>query len=103
MIDLRTYTIIKEDIDADNLAWKVDNWSKQLKDDKKDSFDLLKIAAKSCKDIDSFKDAVSKSNIDFKSLVDVVNDEATGLPDNIDNVYVLKKIIVTINNYEKSN
>lgn len=103
MIDLRTYTIIKEDIDADNLAWKVDNWSKQLKDDKKDSFDLLKIATKSCKDIDSFKDAVNKSNVDFKSLVDVVNDEATGLPDNVDNVYVLKKIIDTINNYEKSN
>lgn len=103
MIDLKTYTIIKEDIDADNLTWKVDNWAKQLKDGKKDSFDLLKIATKSCKDIDSFKDAVKKSGIDFKSLVDVVNDESTGLPDNVDDVYVLKKIIDTMNNYEKLN
>ena len=103
MIDLRTYTIIKEDIDADNLTWKVDNWSKKLNDDEKNTFGLFKIAAKSCKDIDSFKDAIKKSGIDFKSLVDVVNDESTGLPDNVDNVYVLKKIIDTINNYEKSN
>ena len=49
------------------------------------------------KDIEAFKKLVDNSGINFNALTDMMNDDAKGLPDNYDNIYILKKIIDTIN------
>ncbi len=96
MINLRTYITIKEEMDADNLSWKVNNWTNQLDDTQKNAFDILKSDTKSCKDMKSFKELVNKSGIDFKALVDAIADDAIG-KENIDELYLMKKIIDSMN------
>lgn len=85
---------MKEELDAENMQWKFDNWSKNVDSSILDAF---MSSASDKKDIESFKKLVDNSGIDFDALTNVMNDEATGLPDNYDNIYVLKKIIDTIN------
>lgn len=96
MVNLNAYVILKEDMDADNLSWKVSNWATKLSDDEKVAFDTLKSDALSSKDMKAFKDAVDKSKIDFKALVSAVADDATNT-EQIDDLYIMKKIIDTIN------
>lgn len=94
MINLKSYVIMKEELDADNMQWKFDNWAKNID---KSVLDAFMDSSSDQKNIESFKKLVDDSGIDFDSLVDIINDESTGLPDNADNIYVLKKIIDTIN------
>ena len=35
MINLQSYIVLKEELDAENLQWKYNNWSKQLSDENK--------------------------------------------------------------------
>lgn len=100
IINLKSYVSLKEGLDADNIQWKFDNWSKNVD---LSILDAFMTSASDQKDIESFKKLVDDSGIDFDSLTDVVNDEATGLPDNTDNIYILKKIIDTININNKKN
>ena len=94
MINLKSYVVMKEELDAENIQWKFDNWSKGIESSVLDAF--MKDAPNQ-KDIESFRKLVDDSGINFNALTDVMNDEAQGLPDNYDNIYVLKKIIDTIN------
>lgn len=94
MINLKAYVVMKEELDADNLQWKFGNWAKNVNNDALSSF---MSEAPSKKEIKDFKELVDKSGINFNALTDAINDEASGLPDNYDNIYVLKKIIDTIN------
>lgn len=96
MVNLKAYVLLKEDMDADNLSWKVSNWASKMSDDEKVAFDNLKTDALSCKDMKAFKDAIDKSKIDFKALVNAVADDATNT-EQIDDLYIMKKIIDTIN------
>lgn len=98
MINLKSYVVMKEELDADNIQWKFDNWSKGIESPVLDAF--MKDAPNQ-KDIESFRKLVDDSGINFNALTDVMNDEAQGLPDNYDNIYVLKKIIDTINTQNK--
>lgn len=98
MINLKSYVVIKEELDAENIQWKFDNWSKGIESSVLDAF--MKDAPNQ-KDIESFRKLVDDSGINFNALTDVMNDEAQGLPDNYDNIYVLKKIIDTINTQNK--
>lgn len=98
MINLKSYVVMKEELDADNIQWKFDNWSKGIESSVLDAF--MKDAPNQ-KDIESFRKLVDDSGINFNALTDVMNDEAQGLPDNYDNIYVLKKIIDTINTQNK--
>ena len=98
MINLKSYVVMKEELDADNIQWKFDNWSKGIESSVLDAF--IKDAPNQ-KDIESFRKLVDDSGINFNALTDVMNDEAQGLPDNYDNIYVLKKIIDTINTQNK--
>ena len=98
MINLKSYVIMKEELDGDNIQWKFDNWSKGIELSSLDAF--MKEAPKQ-KDIDSFKKLVDDSGINFNALTDMMNDDAKGLSDNYDNIYVLKKIIDTINTLNK--
>lgn len=94
MINLKSYIALKEELDAENMQWKFDNWSKGID---KDQLSAFMLSACDKKDIKSFKELVDKSGISFNALTDAINDEATGLPDNYDNIYLLKKIVDTIN------
>lgn len=98
MINLKSYVVMKEELDAENIQWKFDNWSKGIESSVLDAF--MKDALNQ-KDIESFRKLVDDSGINFNALTDVMNDEAQGLPDNYDNIYVLKKIIDTINTQNK--
>ena len=98
MINLKSYVVMKEELDADNIQWKFDNWSKGIESSVLDAF--IKDAPNQ-KDIESFRKLVDDSGINFNALTDVMSDEAQGLPDNYDNIYVLKKIIDTINTQNK--
>ena len=98
MINLKSYVVMKEELDAENIQWKFDNWSKGIESSVLDAF--MKDAP-SQKDIESFRKLVDDSGINFNALTDVMNDEAQGLPGNYDNIYVLKKIIDTINTQNK--
>lgn len=98
MINLKSYVVMKEELDGDNIQWKFDNWSKGIESS---SLDIFMKEAPNQKDIESFKKLVDSSGIDFNALTDVMNDDAKGLPDNYDNIYVLKKIIDTINTLNK--
>lgn len=98
MINLKSYVVMKEELDAENIQWKFDNWSKGIESSVLDAF--MKDAPNQ-KDIESFRKLVDDSGINFNALTDVMNDEAQGLPDNYDNIYVLKKIIDTINTQNK--
>lgn len=100
MINLKSYVVMKEELDADNIQWKFGNWSKGIESSVLDAF--MKDAPNQ-KDIESFRKLVDDSGINFNALTDVINDEAQGLPDNYDNIYVLKKIIDTINTQNKGN
>ena len=93
MINLKSYVVMKEELDADNIQWKFNNWSKGVESSVLDAFML---DASYQKDIDGFKKLVDDSGINFNALTDMMNDDAKGLPDNYDNIYVLKKIIDTI-------
>lgn len=94
MINLKSYVVMKEELDSDNIQWKFDNWSKGIELSSLNTF--MKEAPKQ-KDIDSFKKLVDDSGINFNALTDMMNDDAKGLPENYDNIYILKKIIDTIN------
>lgn len=94
MINLKSYVVMKEELDGDNIQWKFNNWSKGIESSALDAF--MKEAPNQ-KDIDGFKKLVDDSGINFNALTDVMNDDAKGLPDNYGNIYVLKKIIDTIN------
>lgn len=96
MVNLKAYVCLKEELDADNLSWKVTNWSEKLSDQDKVAFDTLKDDALSCKDMLAFKKAIDKSKIDFKALVSAVADDATNT-EQIDDLYIMKKIIDSIN------
>lgn len=85
---------IKEDLDAENMQWKVDNWKKQCNPEQLTAFNDLCKNSKNAYDIKAFKELVDKTNIDFKSLVDSVEDNVDG--DNVDYVYLLKKILDSI-------
>lgn len=98
MIDLKSYVVMKEELDGDNIQWKFNNWSKGVESSVLDAFML---DASYQKDIEGFKKLVGDSGINFNALTDVMNDDAKGLPDNYDNIYVLKKIIDTINMLNK--
>lgn len=98
MINLKGYIVMKEELDGDNIQWKFNNWSKGVESSALDAF---MANASSQKDIESFKKLVDDSGINFKALTDMMNDDANGLPDNYDNIYVLKKIIDTINTLNK--
>ena len=94
MINLKSYVVMKEELDGDNIQWKFDNWSKGIESSALDAF--MKEAPNQ-KDIEAFKKLVDDSGINFNALTDMMNDDAKGLPDNYDNIYILKKIIDTIN------
>lgn len=94
MINLKSYVVMKEELDGDNIQWKFDNWSKGIESSVLDAFMLN---ASYQKDIDSFKKLVDDSGINFNALTDMMNDDAKGLPDNYANIYIIKKIIDTIN------
>ena len=94
MINLKSYVVMKEELDGDNIQWKFDNWSKGIESSVLDAFMLN---ASYQKDIEGFKKLVDNSGINFNALTDMMNDDAKGLPDNYDNIYILKKIIDTIN------
>lgn len=96
MVNLKAYVILKEDMDADNLSWKVSNWATKLTPKENAAFDELKKDALSTKDMKAFKDAIDKSKIDFKALVNAVADDASNT-EQIDDLYIMKKIIDTIN------
>lgn len=96
MVNLKAYVMMKEDIDADNLSWKVSNWSSKLTDEEKAAFDELKKDALSSRDMQAFKDAIDKSKIDFKALVSAVVDDATNT-EQVDDLYIMKKVIDSIN------
>lgn len=98
MINLKSYVVMKEELDGDNIQWKFDNWSKGIESSVLDAFML---DASYQKDIDSFKKLVDNSGINFNALTDMMNDDAKGLTDNYDNIYILKKIIDTINTLNK--
>ena len=98
MINLNSYVVMKEELDGDNIQWKFDNWSKGIESSVLDAFMLN---ASYQKDIDSFKKLVDNSGINFNALTDMMNDDTKGLPDNYDNIYILKKIIDTINTLNK--
>lgn len=98
MVNLNSYVTLYEELDADNLEWKFDNWAKYIDQDELNTFML---SSSSKKDIKDFKELVDKSGINFNALTDAVNDEKEGLPDNYDNIYILKKIVDTINNLRK--
>lgn len=98
MINLKSYVVMKEELDAENIQWKFDNWSKGIESSVLDAF--MKDAPNQ-KDIESFRKLVDDSGINFNALTDIMNDEAQGLPDNYDNIYILKKIIDTINTQNK--
>lgn len=93
-INLKAYVALKEELDADNLQWKFDNWARNVELSRLNKF---MSEAPSKKEIKDFKKLVDDSGINFNALTDAINDEASGLPDNYDNIYVLKKIIDTIN------
>lgn len=99
VINLKSYVVMKEELDADNLLWKFDNWAKNVDNNALNSF---MSEAPSKKEIKDFKELVDKSGINFNALTDAINDEASGLPDNYDNIYILKKIIDTINLQKKN-
>lgn len=92
MKELSSY--IQEDLDAENMQWKVDNWKRQCNPEQLTAFNDLCKNSKNAHDIQTFKELVDKANIDFKSLVDSVNDNVDG--DNVDYVYLLKKILDSI-------
>ena len=85
MINLKSYVVMKEELDGDNIQWKFDNWSKGIESSA----------------LDAFMKVVDNSGINFNALTDMMNDDAKGLPDNYDNIYILKKIIDTINTLNK--
>jgi hypothetical protein len=89
---------MKEELDGDNIQWKFDNWSKGIE---LSSLDAFMKEAPNQKDIEGFKKLVDDSGINFNALTDMMNDDAKGLPDNYDNIYILKKIIDTINALNK--
>ena len=98
MINLKSYVVMKEELDGDNIQWKFDNWSKGIESS---SLDAFMKEAPNQKDIEAFKKLVDNSGINFNALTDMMNDDAKGLPDNYDNIYILKKIIDTINTLNK--
>ena len=98
MINLKSYVVMKEELDGENIQWKFDNWSKGIESSSLDEF--MKEAPKQ-KDIEGFRKLVDGSGINFNALTDMMNDDAKGLPDNYDNIYILKKIIDTINTLNK--
>lgn len=98
MINLKSYVVMKEELDGDNIQWKFDNWSKGIESSVLDEFMLN---ASYQKDIEGFKKLVADSGINFNALTDMMNDDAKGLSDNYDNIYILKKIIDTINTLNK--
>ena len=98
MINLNSYVVMKEELDGDNIQWKFDNWSKGIESS---SLDAFMKEAPNQKDIEGFKKLVDDSGINFNALTDMMNDDAKGLPDNYDNIYILKKIIDTINTLNK--
>ena len=102
MVNLRSYVVMKEELDADNLDWKYRNWLNQLSEE--DQLNVSKFFSDNVppKEIKQFKELVDKSGINFNALTDVMADDAKGLPDNYDNIYILKKIIDTINNLKKN-
>lgn len=101
MINLQSYIVLKEELDAENLQWKYNNWSSKLSDENKSILKQFRSDSKNCKDIKSFKNLVDNSGINFDALTNVMNDESQGMPDNYDNIYILKKIIDTINTLNK--
>lgn len=104
MVNLRSYVVMKEELDADNLDWKYTNWYNQLSEE--DQLNVGKFFSDNVppKDVKQFKELVDKSGINFNALTDVMADDAKGLPDNYDNIYILKKIVDTINvNNKKRN
>lgn len=95
---------MREELDADNLDWKYTNWYNQLSEE--DQLNVGKFFSDNVppKDVKQFKELVDKSGINFNALTDVMADDAKGLPDNYDNIYILKKIVDTINvNNKKRN
>ena len=94
MINLKRYGVRKEELDGENIQWKFDKWAKGTESSALDAFML---DASYQKDIEAFKKLVDNSGINFNALTDMMNDDAKGLPDNYDNIYILKKIIDTIN------
>ena len=52
MINLKSYVVMKEELDADNIQWKFNNWSKGVESSVLDAFML---DASYQKDIDGFK------------------------------------------------
>lgn len=104
MVNLRSYVVMREELDADNLEWKYTNWYNQLSEE--DQLNVSKFFSDNVppKDVKQFKELVDKSGINFNALTDVMADDAKGLPNNYDNIYILKKIIDTINvNNKKRN
>lgn len=97
MVNLRSYVVMREELDADNLDWKYTNWYNQLSEE--DQLNVGKFFSDNVppKDVKQFKELVDKSGINFNALTDVMADDAKGLPDNYDNIYILKKIVDTIN------
>lgn len=97
MINLKSYVVLTEELDADNLMWKYDNWASSLDDDAKANLDVFMSSQDaSASDIKDFKRMIDATGIDFTALIDVVNDDTDGMPDNFENIYVLKKIMDTI-------
>ena len=38
MINLKSYVVMKEELDGDNIQWKFDNWSKGIESSSLDAF-----------------------------------------------------------------
>ena len=75
MINLKSYVVMKEELDGDNIQWKFDNWSKGIESSALDAF--MKDASYQ-KDIEAFKKLVDNSGINFNALTDMMNDDAKG-------------------------
>ena len=86
---------IQEELDADNLQWKVDNWKRQCNPEQLSAFNSFCKASKHVNDPNAFKELINKYDVDFKSLVDTCEDNIDG-DDNINYIYSMQKIIQNI-------
>ena len=93
MISLKEY--ILENIDTENLVWKIETYFKKKPDQYKQFVNLVKKYQEnynlSDEDITSF---LEKSKVDLKKFIDFISEDVTN--ENIDYMYTFKKVIQNI-------
>jgi len=91
-------TYIKEDLDIDNLFWKIQVFFKR----KPEEYNKFVKIVQQCQEdttvtVDNLDTYTTKAKLDVKKLIDFLDDDIGGQKEK-DYLYLLKKVIETINN-----